>query len=268
MKKYVFLSFVAASLMTTPLYAANLKVAADCTYPPFGYRDTAGEVQGFDVDIAREIGKRMERNVEIVCQEWDGMIPGLLAGKFDLISASMSITEERLKSINFSQPFRSSSARFVGPVGSDALPFLDDGTPNPAGVEGKTIGVQRSSMHAQYIKDKLPQARVNEYDTVDNMILDLQSGRLDLVLAGPIKLDNDFLSKAEGEGFHFIGGEHDAVEYFGPGIGIGMRKEDEELRLHVDNALSALIKDRTFKTINEKYWSFNVLPASFQVTLD
>jgi len=166
MKKHIFLSLIVTGLMTTPLSAANLKVH------PARHRDTAGEVQGFDVDIAREVGKRMKREVEIVCQAWDGMIPGLLAGKFDLISASMSITEERLKSINFSMPFRSSSARFVGPVHSDALPFLEDGTPNPAGVEGKTIGVQRSSMHAQYIKDKLPQARVNEYDTVDNMILD------------------------------------------------------------------------------------------------
>jgi len=208
----------------------------------------------------------MAREVEIVCQDWDGMIPGLLAGKFDLISASMSITEERLKSINFSIPFRSSSARFVGPIDSNALPFLEDGSPNPAGVEGKTIGVQRSSMHAQYVKDKLPQARVNEYDTVDNMILDLQAGRLDLVLAGPIKLDNDFLSKPEGKDFHFIGAEHDAIEYFGPGIGIGMRKEDETLRDHVDNALNALIKDGTFKTINDKYWSFSVLPASAQAS--
>lgn len=262
MKKLAALLLASAVLTPTSLYAASLKVASDCTYPPFGFRDANGEVQGFDVDIARAVAKHLGRDVEIVCQAWDGMLPGLLAGKFDLISASMSITEERLKSINFSVPYRSSAARFVGPSESDAKPVSDDGTPNPDGVAGKTIGIQRSSTYAKFITEKYPDAKIAEYDKVDNMILDLEAGRVDLLFAGPIKLDNDFLSKPEGKEFKFVGPEIDDVAYFGPGIGIGLRKTDDKLLKDLDKALNEIFNDGTFQSINAKYWTFSVLPTN------
>jgi len=262
MKKIIAFTFASLLLGTVSSHAGTLRVAADCTYPPFGYQDASGEIKGFDVDVARAIGKEIGSEVDIICQAWDGMIPGLLAGKYDLISASMSITEERLKSINFSVPYRSSAARFVGPKTSDAKPVTADGQPNPDGVAGKTIGLQRSSTYAKYIAEKYPKASVSEYDKVDNMILDLDAGRVDLIFAGPIKLDNDFLSKPEGKDYAFVGPEIDDVTYFGPGIGIGIRKGDEALLKKVDGALNTMFKDGGFKAINDKYWSFNVLPAS------
>ena len=262
MKKLSAFAFAGLLLGASSVYAAPVKVAADCTYPPFGFQDANGEIKGFDVDVARAIGEHMGSEVEIICQAWDGMIPGLLAGKYDLISASMSITEERLKSINFSVPYRSSAARFAGLKTSDAKPVNDNGEPNPEGVSGKTIGLQRSSTYAKYIAEKFSDATVSEYDKVDNMILDLQAGRIDLVFAGPIKLDNDFLSKPEGADFGFVGREIDDVSYFGPGVGIGIRKTDEDLLKKVDEALNTMFKDGSFKAINDKYWSFSVLPAS------
>jgi len=262
MKKIIVFTFAGLLLGATSSQAAKLKVAADCTYPPFGYQDANGEIKGFDVDVARAIGRQIGSEVEIICQAWDGMIPGLLAGKYDLISASMSITEERLQSINFSVPYRSSAARFVGLKTLDAKPVTEAGEPNPEGVAGKTIGLQRSSTFAKYIAEKYPQATVSEYDKVDNMILDLQAGRVDLIFAGPIKLDNDFLSKPEGKDYGFVGPEIDDVSYFGAGIGIGIRKADEDLLKNVDGALTAMFKDGNFKAINDKYWSFSVLPAS------
>lgn len=261
MKKLSAFAVAGLLLAAGAAQAATVKVASDCTYPPFGFQDSNGEIKGFDVDVARAVGQHIGSEVEIVCQAWDGMIPGLLAGKYDMISASMSITEERLKSINFSVPYRSSAARFVGPKTSDAKPVTDAGEPNPEGVAGKTIGLQRSSTYAKYIAEKFPQATVSEYDKVDNMILDLQAGRVDLVFAGPIKLDNDFLSKPEGKDFGFVGPEINDVAAFGPGIGIGIRKADEELLKKVDGALNAMFADGSFKAINDKYWSFSVLPA-------
>ena len=103
---------------------------------------------------------------------------------------------------------------------------------------------------------------VQLYDTVDNMLLDLTSKRVDLVFAGPIKLANDFLDKPRGKGYKFIGPEINDVKYFGPGVGIGLRKDDAGLRDELDKAMKAMIDDGTFKTINDKYWSFSVLPAS------
>lgn len=262
MRKIIALTVASLLLGAFSSQGATLKVASDCTYPPFGYQDANGEIKGFDVDVARAVGKHIGSEVEIICQSWDGMIPGLLAGKYDLISASMSITEERLKSINFSVPYRSSAARFVGPKTTDAKPVTDSGQPNPNGVAGKTIGLQRSSTYGKYIADKYPQATVSEYDKVDNMILDLEAGRVDLIFAGPIKLDNDFLSKPEGKDYGFVGPEIDDVSYFGPGIGIGLRKADTNLLKKIDGALNTMFKDGRFKAINDKYWSFSVLPAS------
>ncbi|MFT4012716.1 MAG: transporter substrate-binding domain-containing protein [Paracoccus sp. (in: a-proteobacteria)] len=254
---------LAMALFAAPALAEPLKVAADCTYPPFGYQDSDGVIKGFDVDIANEIGKRLNRETEIVCQAWDGMIPGLLAGKYDLISASMSITEERMKSINFSIPYRSSSARFVGPKDSGLEPVTPDGQPNPAGIEGKTVAIQRASTYLPYFTDKFPGAKIAEYDKADNMILDLQSGRVDLIFHGPIKMDSDFLSKPEGKDYGFVGPEINDTKYFGPGVGIGIRKEDTELQTQVNAALEGMFKDGTFKTINLKYWTFPVLPGAW-----
>lgn len=240
--------------------AREIKIGSECTYPPFNFRDAKGELQGFDIDVAREIGKRLNADLVFVCQQWDGMIPALLAGKFDLLLASMSITEDRKKTIDFSVPYRSSTARFVGAKTLKVSPVSADGKPNPAALAGKTVGIQRSSTYEQYVTKEFPGVKVAQYDTVDNMLLDLQSNRIDLVFAGPIKLDGDFLQKPRGEKFAFIGPEINDISYFGPGIGVGIRKSDSALRDEVDAALKASFKDGAFKAINDRYWSFSVLP--------
>lgn len=261
MRKLVLMLAAGLAALATQVCARDLRVGSECTYPPFNYKDANGELLGFDIDVAREVVKRIGADVSFVCQPFDSLIPGLLAGKFDLLAASMSITDERKKSIDFSIPYRSSTARFIGADDSDAKPLTDDGQPNPAGMEGKTIAIQRSSTYESYMRDKFPSATVQLYDTVDNMLLDLTSKRVDLVFAGPIKLANDFLDKPRGKGYKFIGPEINDIKYFGPGVGIGMRKDDAGLRDEVDKAMKALIDDGTFKTINDKYWSFSVLPA-------
>ena len=261
MRKLVLMLAAGLAALATQVCARDLRVGSECTYPPFNYKDANGELLGFDIDVAREVVKRIGADVSFVCQPFDSLIPGLLAGKFDLLAASMSITDERKKSIDFSIPYRSSTARFIGADDSDAKPLTDDGQPNPAGMEGKTIAIQRSSTYESYMRDKFPSATVQLYDTVDNMLLDLTSKRVDLVFAGPIKLANDFLDKPRGKGYKFIGPEINDVKYFGPGVGIVMRKDDAGLRDEVDKAMKALIDDGTFKTINDKYWSFSVLPA-------
>lgn len=263
MKKIVLL--LAAGLVaafTSAASARDLRIGSECTYPPFNFRDASGELQGFDIDIAREIGKRLNANLTFVCQPFDAMIPALLAGKFDLLLASMSITDERKKSIDFSIPYRSSTARFVAAKGTTAAPLTADGKPNPAGVAGKIIAIQRSSTYESYITKMMPGAQVVLYDTVDNMLLDLQSGRVDLVFAGPIKLANDFLLKPRGANFAFVGPEINDPEFFGPGVGVGLRKDAGSLTTEVNAALQGMFDDGTFKAINNKYWPFSVLPQT------
>ncbi|OWJ77790.1 transporter substrate-binding domain-containing protein [Haematobacter missouriensis] len=254
------LALALGTMVSSAEAASPLRIGVDCTYPPFGYQDSDGQIKGFDVDVAKLVADRIGREALVLCQDWDGMIPALLAGKFDMISASMSITEERQKSIDFSVPYRSSSARFAGQEGLKAHPLNADGSIDPEGLDGLTVGIQRASTYAKFMTEKYPTVSVVEYDKVNDMILDLEAGRLDLVFAGPIKLDNDFLSKPEGKGFAFVGPEINDVSYFGPGIGLGLRKEDAALTEAVNNALTASFADGSFDAMSGKYWDFRVRP--------
>ncbi|QEN87654.1 transporter substrate-binding domain-containing protein [Labrys sp. KNU-23] len=265
MKKLTMLMAAGAlACLATMAQARELRVGSECTYPPFNFKDASGTLQGFDVDVAREVGKRIGADISFVCQPFDSLIPALMAGKFDLLAASMSITAERKKSIEFSLPYRSSTARFIAAKGSSLAPLTADGKANPDGIKGKAIAIQRSSTYEKYMRDKFPDADIVLYDTVDNMLLDLTSKRVDLVFAGPIKLAQDFLDKPRGKDYAFVGPEINDVEFFGPGVGIGLRKDDAKLRDEVDGALKAMFADGAFKAINDKYWSFSVLPAATQ----
>ena len=103
-----------AIFSTTNASAETLRVGMECTYAPFNYKNADGELVGYDVDVAKGVGIIIGADLEYVCQDWDGMIPALLANKFDLVIASMSITEKRLKKIDFSGPYRFSTGQIVG----------------------------------------------------------------------------------------------------------------------------------------------------------
>ena len=113
------LSMLTASILTmgfaSIVNAETLRVGMECTYAPFNYKTADGELAGYDVDVAKGVARLIQAEIEFVCQEWDGMIPALLANKFDLIIASMSITEKRMERIDFSGPYRFSTGQMVGP---------------------------------------------------------------------------------------------------------------------------------------------------------
>lgn len=241
-----------------------LRIGTECTYPPFTYRDAEGVIQGFDVDIANEVAKRIGRTPEFVCNPFASSIPSLQARKFDILFTALSVTDERLKTVSFSVPYRSSTARFVGPVSLDIELFDKDGNPNPAALKGKVIGLQRSSTYDRYVKDNFPGVEIRRYDTVNNMILDLKAKRIDLVIAGPVNLWSTILANDTEKLYQFIGPEIDRPDYFGIGIAAAMRKKDTQLLEQVNEALNAMYQDGTFKQINQKYWSFTVLPSVWQ----
>jgi len=243
----------------------KLKIGTEGTYPPFNFKDNAGVLQGFDVDIANEICRRIGAECTFILQEWDGMLPGLLAGKFDLIVASMSITEERQKRIDFSIPYRGSTGRFVVRKGSNIAPFKANGELDPDALKGKVLGVERATTYDRYIEAKFPSLeRITRYSGVNNMLLDLTSGRVDIIIGGPIKLYQNFLQKPEGKDFEFVGPELTANEFFGTGIGVGLRKGNAELLAKINKALEDIIADGTFKKINQKYWEFSALPGAWK----
>jgi arginine/ornithine transport system substrate-binding protein len=229
----------------------KVRVATEGAYAPFNYKDTNGELQGFDVDIAKALCAKAKFDCEIVAQDWDGIIPGLLAKKYDAIIASMSITEERKKSIDFTQKYYQTPARFIRKQGSGI-------EISEAGLKGKAVGVQRATIHANYIHQTYGNiVDIKEYDTQENANLDLVAGRLDLILADSVVLQEGFLNKPEGKAFEFVGPELRG-KIFGDGAGIGIRKEDTKLKDAFNAALKEIRADGTYKKINDKYFPFDV----------
>lgn len=259
MKKLLLVSLLALS--AAGVSAREFKAGVQCTYPPFNYRDAKGELKGFEVDIAKEIGRRTHADIKFVCLGFDGLIPALMAKKIDMVVSSLSITEARKKSIDFSVPYRSSTARFVGNKNAGLVPLNADGSPNPAGLKGKAVGVQRATTNDSYLAGKFPGTEVVRYDSAENLLLDLVARRIDLALVGPVKVQMDFLDRPEGRDYGFVGAEIEAPQYFGDGVGVGLRKEAQGLRDEVNAALNGMFADGTYKKINLNYWKFSVLPS-------
>lgn len=260
--KKLLLALVITMFAASPAFSAQkqLRIGTECTYAPFTYRDAQGVIQGYDVDMAREIALRLDMEPVFVCNPFDSSIPALQARKFDILFTALSVTEERLKVINFTLPYRSSTARFAAHKDFDIQLFDEKGNPNPAALKGKVVGLQRSSTYDKYVKDKFPGVDVRRYDTVNNMILDLKAGRVDVVVAGPVNLWSTLLHSEGGENYQFVGPEVENEEYFGVGIAAALRKNDTELLEKVNKVMQSMYDDGTFKEINLKYWDFTVLP--------
>ncbi|MFZ1725514.1 MAG: transporter substrate-binding domain-containing protein [Albidovulum sp.] len=241
-----------------PVSAETLRVGMECTYAPFNYRTDAGELAGYDVDVAKGVAEIIGADLEFVCQQWDGMIPALLANKFDLIVASMSITDERLEKIDFSSPYRDSVGRLIGKSGRDLNLFDDAGNPIPENFAGLKIGLERASTYESWFKAKLPDAEVVLYDGSEPLYLDLRNGRVDAIMTNPMKAHLRFLSTDEGSGFEFISPAIDDVEYFGIGVGIGLRQGQPELKARLDAAIKQLINDGKLTEYALKYFPFPI----------
>jgi len=236
--------------------AETLRVGTECTYFPFNYRDSDGTLKGYDVDVAKGVGERIGAKIAFVCQKWDGMIPSLLANKFDLIVASMSITEKRMKKIDFSRPYRISVGQFIARKGKGLKLFNADGSVNPAGFEGVRIGLQRATTYDNWIQAKAPQATIVRYDNVEPLYLDLKAGRVDAIMTNPMKAYLSFLSKPEGAGYEIVGPQIEDQKYFGTGVGIGLRKGNGALLKRIDAAIDAMTADGTLDKYSKTYFPF------------
>jgi polar amino acid transport system substrate-binding protein len=256
------LAAVIATVATlTPATAQEtIKAGTECTYFPFNFRDSDGTLKGYDVDVGNELAKRLKIKIEWVCQKWDGMLPSLLANKFDLILASMSITEERRQKIDFSEGYRVSIGQFVGPKAKGLKLFKDDKTPDVGAFKGVRVGLQRATTYDNWIQAKVPDATVVRYDAVEQMYLELKAGRVDVIMTNPMKTHLEFLSKPDGAGFEVIGPQLDEEKYFGKGAGVGIRKGNEALLKRIDAAIIEMKKDGTLDAFSKKYFPWAIYP--------
>ncbi|MCP4405279.1 MAG: transporter substrate-binding domain-containing protein [bacterium] len=244
--------------------AEKLRAGTECTYAPFNYRTADGQLTGYDIDVAKGVGELIGAEIEFVCQKWDGMIPALLANKFDLIVASMSITEKRKEKIDFSAPYRISVGRFIGKKDGGLKLFNPDGSVNPANFKGIKVGVDRASTYDNWIQAKVPDADVLRYDSTDSMYLDLENGRLDVMMTNPMKGYLRFLSKPSGTQFEFISPALSEEKFFGIGVGIGLRKGNEALVKRMNDALKTLIENGSLEKYSLKYFPFAIHPEEWK----
>ncbi len=231
---------------------SKVRIATEGAYPPFNYVTPAGDLAGFDVDIAKALGQAMGAEVTLVAQDWDGIIPALLAKKYDAVIASMSITEERKMKVAFSNKYYNTPAKFICKKG-DIKEFSREA------IKGKNIGVQRATIHDRYLTDNYGKdVEVKRYGTQDEAYLDLTAGRVDMLLADSVALSDGFLKKPEGADYHFIGPDLSDPKWFGDGVGVAIRKEDKELVEKFNKAIDKIRSDGTYKAIQDKYFDFNV----------
>lgn len=250
MKKLLGL-FFAMAVVSASAQADALRVGVEGAYPPFSWKEADGTLKGFDIDIAYEVCKRLNRECVLVEQEWDGMIPALLAKKYDTIIASMSITEERKKKVDFTDKYYNTPPAIVAK--SDA-----DFTSTNASMKGKKLGLQRATTHQCTAEKMFPDAELVLYASQDEVFQDLANGRLDAQISDSLQALEGFLKQDMGKGFAFLGDMIDDVECQGVGAGFAVRKQDTELRDAMSAAIKAIRADGTYKTINDKYFEIDI----------
>lgn len=255
MKKLFTLFTIALVLAAGAVQAKDWKkvrVAIEGAYPPFSQITPEGKLIGFDVDIAVALCNAMGAEPVLVTQDWDGMIPGLLARKYDTIIASMSITEERLQKVDFSKKYYQTPAKFMAKKGLFST-FSQDA------LKGKTVGVQRETVHDKYLTDIYGKdVTIKRYGSLDEAYLDVDAGRLDILMADSVALMDGFLSKEKVKGYEFVGPDMVDPKWFGPGIGAALRKEDTDLKEKLNAAIDKIRADGTYDAIQKKYFSFDV----------
>jgi len=255
--------------------ARTLSIAAEGASPPWVGTDENGQLYGFDIDVGRDLCRRMNVECTFVAQDWDGIIPALTVGKFDVIMSGMSITEKRKKSIAFSIPYAGGFNQFVTRKdlklkGGDIKEKLDlsmVGDRERAMIEhlrvalsGKALGVLRSSNSEAVLKDLLGDvATVRSYDSQNSLQLDLIAGRIDGGLADYFTW-RDFLKTPDGAVASFFGPELSGG-LWGPGVGAGIRKDDNELVARFNVAIKAAIEDGTIRSLSLKWFEADISPT-------
>lgn len=230
----------------------KIRVGVEGAYPPFSFVKPDGSLDGFDIEIAKALIEAAGAEIVMVAQDWDGMIPALLARKYDCIIASMSITEERKKKVAFTNKYYQAPAKFVAKKGA----FKDL---SKAALKGKKIGVQRASTHDAYLTDNYGKdIIIKRYGTQDEVYLDMTSGRLDLFISNAVATSEGFLKKDEGKDYEFVGPDLIDPRWYGEGVGIALRKQDTALVEKLNAAIIKIRENGTYKKIQDKYFDFNI----------
>tara|TARA_B100000579_G_scaffold184676_1_gene150539 strand:+ start:257 stop:1087 length:831 start_codon:yes stop_codon:yes gene_type:complete len=268
--KFFLSSITAIALFFSSAQADSIRIGTEGAYPPWNAKDESGKLIGFEVELANFLCIYMKRDCTIVEQDWDGMIPGLIMRKYDAIMAGMSITDERMKTINFSQGYADEVASLAVMKGS-SLEGMD--TPKAinlstggasakkalktltAALAGKTIGVQTATIHQNFLESgDVGNVKIRTYKTQDEVNLDLAAGRIDAALAAAVAF-TDYAEKS-GKPVVLVGPTF-AGGAFGNGVGVGLRKEDTQLMNDFNKAINTARKSGKISELAIKWFGFD-----------
>ncbi|RLM27305.1 arginine ABC transporter substrate-binding protein [Brenneria alni] len=222
--------------------AETIRFATEASYPPFEFIDTDNNIQGFDIDLANALCKEIQATCTFSNQAFDSLIPGLKFRRFEAVIAGMDITPEREQQVSFTQPYYDNAALFIAQKGKVA---------GVAALKGKRVGVQNGTTHQKYLMDKHSDIATVPYDSYQNAVLDLKNGRLDAVF-GDAAVVNEWLK--QNDNLSAVGQNVTDKDYFGIGLGIAVRQNNDELLKKFNDALSKIKQDGTYQTIYQKWF--------------
>ena len=240
MKKLILIAAATLLALTGGAAAQSVKIGTEGAYAPWNFLDDSGKVAGFEIDLGNELCRRTGLQCEWVVNEWDTIIPNLQAGNYDAIMAGMSITDERQQTIDFSENyFPPDPSAYVAAAGKS---FDFDN------LEGAKIGVQGATIQHAYVEEHFKDGNtILAYENADQAMADLLAGNLDLILA-----DSGYLEPvvAGNSAIAFTGPE----VLIGNGVGVGLRKQDDELEQKLNAAIGEMKKDGTLDALIAKWF--------------
>ncbi len=267
---------VALSGLAGPAMAKDWKtvtITLEGAYAPWNMTNPDGTLGGFEPELAKVLCERAKVECKLVASDWDGMIPALNAGKFDIIMDALSITDERKQVIDFTIPYAQKPAAFAtvkdsplaNAAGSGTEVKMDVGQTGVKEIDalkeafkGKTIGIQASTVYAKFIYDNFGDAAtIREYKTGADRDLDLQNGRIDLGFDDSVYFESAFEAA---NGTLVFTGPQIVGPIWGEGEGLGVRKSDTDLRDMFSAAIKSALDDGTVKTLSEKWFKTDVSP--------
>ena len=228
--------------------AETIRLAVDVPYEPFEYKAPDGSLTGFEIDLGNAVCAEMKVKCEWVIQAWDGIIPGLLAYKYDAIFSSMSITPERAEKVAFSKGYYNTPTGWFVKKGSSFDPS------DKASVKGKKIGAQRGTIQDKYATDNLTDAEVVRYGTADELVIDLYNGRLDAVILDYPVGETTILNGDKGADYQLVGKPFQ----LGDGAGVALRPSDTDLLDKFNKALDTVKSNGVYDEIRKKYFSYDI----------
>lgn len=240
MKKLLLVTLFASSTFANAL---EITFATEPSYPPFEQTNEKGEIIGFDVDIALAICKEIQATCHFKSQSFDSLIPSLIKGRggFDAAMSAIDITEARAKQVGFSEPYYNSSASFIAVKGKIA--DLS---------QAKKVGVQNGTTYQQYVNAEAKQYSASAYSSLQDAILDLKNGRIDIIFG-----DTDVLREMFGKNpeLAFVGERVTDKRYFNNGLGIAVKKSNTALVDSLNKGIALIKQNGEYQKIYDKWLS-------------